>query len=41
MCYFIDWDTAKNWTDARDDCKDKGGDLMTINSDEKQVRVSP
>ena len=41
MCYFLDKNTEKRWTDARDDCKDKGGDLMTINSDEKQVRVSP
>ena len=41
MCYFLDKDTEKIWTDARDDCKDKDGDLMTINSDEKQVRVSP
>ncbi|KAL1276166.1 hypothetical protein QQF64_035789 [Cirrhinus molitorella] len=34
-------DELKSWSDSRQYCKDRGGDLVIINSEEKQRLISP
>ena len=37
-CYFLSAE-KKTWTDSRQDCMDKGADLVVIHSKEEQVRM--
>ena len=37
--FYLFSDTKKNWEDSRKDCKQRGADLVVINSDKEQVGV--
>ncbi|XP_059903139.1 macrophage mannose receptor 1-like isoform X2 [Gadus macrocephalus] len=38
--FYLFSDTKKNWEDSRNDCKQRGADLVVINSDEEQEFTS-
>ncbi|XP_053335470.1 CD209 antigen-like protein E [Clarias gariepinus] len=38
--YFMSTEKKKNWTESRQDCRDKGADLLIINSTEEQEFIS-
>uniref|UniRef100_A0A673AXW7 C-type lectin domain-containing protein n=1 Tax=Sphaeramia orbicularis TaxID=375764 RepID=A0A673AXW7_9TELE len=38
-CYKLKDDTAKSWSDARRDCVEEGGDLVSVNSAEEEQYI--